>query len=644
MAYREFYKQQPTIINDYSPIERGLQSVGAIFSSIAAAKKKEALTIDQYKVDLNQGKFENDERLKNELVRSLTEEGKQLLRSGKGFTSDYNKKLAEATTLDNSSTIQYDRWQKDLASINKRSTDDKYYDPRYDEELLREATHGKDNEVNFFDRGDRLAQAEQRLGKNPLAFRINDYTADFVKGYGTKEKTNASGNPNATNTIYNSSPFWDTKTGKPGVTDRHAVEYLKSRPDGSVQAFLETEVSNELEQEMENMKRSGDQRTSWMNGLSDLEIKNELIRDPSKNIINKNDFGIRVRDKAKQRLEDAADIKSKVDVEYKKDTSKTGGLYNNDAIAHSDTFYNEQVGTQGVPDRVAGANRMNQNAAPGGILMISKGLTTGKPIAFESGSKNIFNVNSGTVQQARGSATFNLTGYQVQAYDKNGKPYFIEAADPEDLKNKIRNMSYSEFQNLDPELKIALKGYSLNRGKMIGDIRSSTYNLNTELAKARSEGNAERIAQIEAQMYEMESFKSQLNGDADDFTDDDIMNAAARNGITAVRTDQLVKADKADLDKINTITEGLNLNNREKWSPEMREVADLYNQKAQEAAAMGYKETRNKKGVSKPIKGIGVPIESDGTDLDTWKPGGEYKIPNGNIYFYDKAKGEWSKK
>lgn len=633
MAYREFYKQQPTIINDYSPIERGLQSVGAIFSSIAAAKKKEALTIDQYKVDLNQGKFENDERLKNELVRSLTQEGKQLLRSGKGFTADYTKRLAEATTLANSSAIQYDRWQKDLAAISKRSTDDKYYDPRYDEELLREATHGRDNEVNFFDRGDRLAQAEQRLGKNPLAFRINDYTADFVKGYGVKEKTSATGNPNATNTIYNSSPFWDSKTGKPGVTDRHAVEYLKSRPDGSVQAFLETEVSNELETEMENMKRSGDSRTAWMNGLSDLEIKNELIRDPSKNIINKTDFGIRVRDKAKQRLEDAADIKSKVDVEYKKDTSKTGGLYNNDAIAHSDTFFDESSstgsGSPGLGDIYSQQPYTKINAAPGGILMINKGTTTGKPISFISGSKNVFNVNSGTVQQARGSSAFNLTGYQIQAYDKSGRPYMIEAKDINELKAKIKGMSYSEFQNLDPEMKIALKGFTINRAKMLGDVRSSTRKLNEDLAAARREGDEEKVGQIENRLYEINNFTSMLNSDEDDFTEDDILNAAAANGISAIQTDQLVMADKSDLDKINTITEGLNLNNRQKWSPEMREVADLYTQRAQEAAAMGYKATR--KPATKKAAAPSIPTVSDQAQYDALPSGAEY-IANGKRY------------
>lgn len=73
------------------------------------------------------------------------------------------------------------------------------------------------------------------------------------------------------------------------------------------------------------------------------------------------------------------------------------------------------------------------------------------------------------------------------------------------------------------------------------------------------------------------------------------MNAAAKNGITSVRTDQLVKADKSDLDKINTITEGLNLSKQDKWSPEMREVNDLYKKRAQEAAANGYQSEKPKK-------------------------------------------------
>lgn len=619
MAYREFYKQQPMVLNDYSPIERGLTSVGSMFSAIAEAKKKKDILVDQYNIDLGQGSFETDNKILNQWTRELTDEGKRLLRSGQGFTPEYNRRLADAKTFKGNSAIQMQRWKDDVTAINKRSTDDKYYDSRYDEDLLKKAIYGDNpDEVDATTRNERLAAAEARLGKNPLAFRLNDYTADYVKGYGTKEKESKTGNPNATNTIYNSSPFWDPKTGKPGVTDRHAVEYLKSRPDGSVQGFMEAEVGNELEDEMLAMKRSGDSRTEWMKGMSDLEIKNELIRDPSKNIINKTDFGIRVRDKAKQRLNDAADIKSKVDVEYKKDTSKTGGLYNNDAIAHSDTFYNERVGTGGSLDRIPGS--------PGGILMISKGATTGKPITFESGSKNIFNVNSGTIQQARGSATFNLTGYQVQAYDKNGRPFFIEAADANELKEKIKALPASEFQNLDPNMGIAMKGYSLNRGKMLGDVRSSTYDLNTELAKAKADGNDEKVAQIESQLYELKNFTSQLNADADDYTDDDILNAAARNGITAIRTDQLIRADKADLDKINTITEGLNLNDRSKWSPDMRGVSDLWTQKAQESAAGGYKSAR-KPEAKKTTSSL--PTVGDQAQYDALPTGSEYLGPDG---------------
>jgi len=93
-----------------------------------------------------------------------------------------------------------------------------------------------------------------------------------------------------------------------------------------------------------------------------------------------------------------------------------------------------------------------------------------------------------------------------------------------------------------------------------------------------------------------------------------------------VRTDQLVKADKADLDKINTITEGLNLNDKKKWSPEMREVSDLYTQKAQEAAAMGYKVARKT-----PAKKTAttIPSVADQSQHDALPAGSEYIGPDG---------------
>lgn len=630
MAYREFHFEKIYEAPDMSILTEGLnktaENVSTLFQSIAAAKSKKDLAADQYKVDLGKGSFENDEKLKAELAASLVNEGKEMIRSGRGFTSDYVKRLEEAKSYVANSKIQYDRWKDDLGRIDKRSTEDKYYDPQYDEDILREATHGKDNEVNFFNRGDRLQEAEKRLFSNPKAFRINDYTADYVKNLGSMEKQVTTGNPNASNSRYNKATFWDDKTGRPGVTDKHAIEYLKSRADGSVQSFIQSEVDDELGQEISKMKASNDPRTSWMKGMSDADIKNELLNNPSKNIINSQDYGIRVRNKAKEKLTNAASIDTKVSVETKKDLSRTGGLYSNDAIAHDNTFYNESVGVQNVNQKVANAHRMSQNASPGGILMISKGTTTGKPITFESGSKNIFNINSGTSQQARGSATFNLTGYQVQAYDKNGKPYMIEATDVEDLKAKIRSIPYSEFQNLDPKMSIALKGYSLNKGKMMGDIRSSTYNLNEELAKAKSSGDQQRVAQIENQLYELENFRSQLNGDADDFTDDDLLNAAARNGITAIRTDQLIRADKADLDKINTITEGLNLSKTDKWSPEMRDVASVWESRANEAVSNGYKNTRSN---TKKPKTSTIPIISSQEEYMKLSSGSEYIDPNG---------------
>lgn len=635
MAFERFtnnpYYEDPGVEILNEGLSRAAQNIGNMFAMISQKDMQRRKAADQFKFDIGNRKFENDDQIIREREFAVVNEMKDAIRRNDREAQRQAEAKLQGLQIDaNASDIQFKTTEDMIKRVDKRATEDKYYDPREDEKMIRKATHGDDNEVNYYNRGNNLDTTQKQLFNNPRSFRINDYTADYVSKLGVKEKTDSTANPNAVNSRYSSSPFWDKTTGAPGVTDQHAVNYLKSREDGSVQRYIQEEVNEDLDREIKTMKSSGD--AEWMKGKSDADIKNELIRDPSKNKVNSEDFGVRVRNKAKERLEEAADIKSKVDVEYKKDLSKTGGLFNNDSIAYSETFHNTNVGSPEQPVGDQGNTPLPKfrNAAPGGVLMINKGATVGKPITFESSSRNIFNINAGTSQQVRGSSTFNLTGYQVQAYDKSGKPFLFEANSEKEMVDKIKSMPNSAFANLEPTMSIAMNGFTINKAKMLGDVRTSTYDTNLELAAAKKSGDLMKQQQLEQRLMEMEEFRSQLNMDSDDFTDDDVMNAAARTGINQIRVDQLVKADRSDLDRINKITEGLNLNNRDKWSPAMRQVDDVYRQKYAEAAAAGFKDGKTK-APSKP-KAQTISTEAFNTKWATLKSGESLVGPDGKTY------------
>src|SRR5690606_17321888 len=87
-----------------------------------------------------------------------------------------------------------------------------------------------------------------------------------------------------------------------------------------------------------------------------------------------------------------------------------------------------------------------------------------------------------------------------------------------------------------------------------------------------------------------------------DVYDEDIINAASSAGIKpqSIRVDQLLLADKSDLDKIRTITDGLDLTDQKNWSPDMKAVNDAY--KARFNAAQLSRAAVVTEGESKPAK------------------------------------------
>lgn len=588
MAYREFLEAPvPEAVN---PIENTTKAIVGLFNGIAANKKAKQRKIDEYKYTLNKGTFENDNIYFEEGAKAVTTLMKEGMKEKDSYKVQGAKKLADELETQNQERRRQDEmFKRGDSIIDERAKKDKYYDPGVDKQYWSDAAFGADHDINFIERGERLNKGLEVIGgRNPKSFKDREYLADWVKTFGQKQKEVTSGSAYAANTEVSSSPFVNPKTGKPEVTDEHAIAYIKSDDDGRVDQKYTWRLENTLKDEIKSMRASGDTRTSWMKDKSDAEVMEELIANPKKNTINGQDFGIRKRDMAKQDLRDAASIQEKVSVETKANNSSNGGVFKNDSISYSPTYfttgtvYDEDVDNSGgAPDLLSNfpakkttVRKEGFLSGPGGVLMISKGTTTGKAITFDAESRNVYMVRSGKKSQIVGKQPFNLTGYQLQVYKKDGTPYPIKADDTDDLISKLRGLSKEEFQKLESAPRIAMSGYTLDKTRMLGDITNNSLKLSEQIGKAKGDGDRERLMQLNEQLNSINELKEKINND--DLSDEDILNAAASSGITGIRTDQLVQADQADLDKINNITNGLNLKDRKKWSEDMRKFDDAY--------------------------------------------------------------------
>lgn len=636
MAYREFYSPVDVETPDYSPIARGLSS---FFGAISQGYQQRKSLTDSYKYALEYGHFESDNKFNTEYSKYVTQLGKESFRRYGAPTSELLAAEQQGLQYVADQKAQYKRFEELNKYIDKRATEDAYYDPTVDKETVQRAAFGEYGEVTFFTRRKRLEEAAQQVGNDPRSFKFRKYTSDWAKLYGEKQKVKTSENADAKSAIENRARFWDPATGKPGVTDDHAIDFLKS--DERVDRHYDHELDQQLTREIEQMKAAGD--ADWMKGKSMAEIKNELINNPSLNTINSMEYGARKREMAKRDLSEADSILSKTSYEKKVDDRATHGLYRNDAIGYTPTFYNTQTGAgRGIGSSVAEAGGLNQLSAPGGILIISKGVTTGKPISINVEGKNAYNVASGKKSQITGRQPFNLTGYQLQVYQKDGTPLTLGATSVDELISKVQSMRPFEFKNLEPSPSIALNGYAIDRATVLGDLARNTLDLQTELGDALKRGDQTEAANIQMRLDMIEEFKTALN-DPDNFSDQDIMNLAARNGITQIRQDQLVKASGSDLDWINNVTQGLNLRDKSKWSEDMRRFDQAYREAYQKAAEQGFGESpeeKFQKAVSgpKPQKAKAstpeapdatLPSVTDQASYDALPVGAEYIGPDG---------------
>jgi hypothetical protein len=580
MAYREFYKGIDTVDIDYSPIERGVTN---LLRSVTAQQQAKRDAANQFKYDLDQGAFENDTKILNEVAKNVTDRARTELKQSGRVTLDTEKLMKDGLAFQQASKNQLERAKALRQNITDRATKDPYYNPEIDLGLVTEATHGKDNDKDFRTRGESLAEAEKRVGSID-SFMFNKYRADYVKNIGAQFKEKTTGTPNAKSTIYNQATFWDDKTGKPGVTDDQAIDFLES--DRRVNEFYDSKVNKDLSDEIKKMKSSGDERTAWMSGLSEAEIKNELINNPSKNLINPTDFGVRVRDLAKKDLSEADRINSKVTSDYSGDKNLSGGGWSNQNILKTDSINGVAQTARDVGTR---AEKVFTAYGPGGRITQK----SGRPIQLNTTNPIRSDITKGvTTRNNTGNLALNMTGYQLMPVKKGFAPFALQSNTVDGMIQEINNLPNDYFDpngkiGLQPSLKIGLNGYTTNEANVLNDVNDKMFDIADQIKVAKDANDKDKLASLQDMEYSLNEIKDMIG--AGNYDERDLLFAANKAGIKKVKEDWIIPADNSDLANIRNITGGLDLNDKNNWSNEMKLLDAAYAKKYQEAQAAGFK-------------------------------------------------------
>lgn len=582
MAYREFhYEKQYAAPDTSQAFEAQMQGLTNLFRGMQQKQDERRKSADQFQYDLDKGAFENDTKIFGEVAKTVVDGAKNDFRTNGKISPQTGRLMQDGKTWQQMSVNQHER-AKNLNSDIKSKTDP-YYNPEPDLNLVKWATHGEKNDVDFRTRGERLAQAEKQLYGNDT-FRFDLYRADYVKRQGQQSKSNEFKTKDGSyKTQFDQRAFWDNSSGKPGVTDDHAIRFLDS--DQRVSKFYDSKISSEIDQEIKAMKSSKDERFSWMSGKSDVEIKNELINDPSKNGINQREYGVRVRDKAKADLDEADKINSKVSyTNIQNDSNNSGGRWNNKNILISESINGVAQDVKNPDGKMSTVS----SYGPGGRITQKNG----RAIQIDSTNPTRTNTRTGiTSTKNKGSIRLNLTGYQAMPFKAGGAPFALQSNTPGRMIEEINNIPLESFDpngkiKLQSQMKIGLNGYVIDEAGVLGDIQEQLMSLTDQIHLAEKNNDTAKKRSLESMLLNVNDLKEMVG--AGDYDPQELLLAGNKAGVRKIQNDMILPADDSDLATINNVTGGFNLRDRNNWSEEMRSVDDAYRARAAEAKAQGY--------------------------------------------------------
>jgi hypothetical protein len=621
-GYREFhYEKQYAAPDTSQAFEAQMQGLTNLFRGMQQKQEERRRAADQFQYDLDKGAFENDTKIFGEVAKTVVDGAKNDFRTGGKLSTKTGRLMQDGKTWQQMSVNQYAR-AKELNDVIKGKSDP-YYNPEPDLKLVKWATHGENNDVDFRTRGERLAEAEKQLGGNDT-FRFDMYRADYVKRQGLESKSNEFKTKDGSyKTVFDQRAFWDKSTGKPGVTDDHAIRFLDS--DQRVAKFYDSKISSELDQEIKAMKQSKDSRYSWMNGLSEAEIKNELINNPSKNGINQKDYGIRVREKAKADLDEADKVNSKVSyTNVQNDENNSGGGWKNKNILIS-----QSVNTIAQEAKTPEGMKTVNSYGPGGRITQK----TGRAVQIDTTNPIRTNTKSGiTSTKNKGSVRLNLTGYQAMPFKSTGAPFALQSSTPEGMVEEVKNLPLEYFDpngkmKLQPEMKIGLNGYVIDEAGVLGDIQEQLMTLSDQIHQAEKSGDIEKKQSLQYMEQNLVDLKEMVG--AGDYDPQELLLAGNKAGVRKVQNDMIIPADDSDLATINNVTGGFNLRDKSNWSDEMKMVADAYRARAEEAKAQGYGVKKEEEKKDEPKKITPAEFNAQWANL---KSGQKLVGPDGKTY------------
>lgn len=615
MAYRNFdYEKQYAAPDTSQAFAARVQGVSNLFAGIRARQEDKRKASDQFAYDLDKGSYENDTKILTEVAKNVTDRAKQELRKNGKLSPETERIMKDGLGWQQMSKNQMERTKALRQNIQDRRANDPYYNAETDENLIKEATHGDKNDVDFRTRGERLAQAENQIGGIDT-FRFDKYAADYVKTIGAQYKDKETPlRAGGSMSKYNQATFWDDSKGVPEVTDKHAASFLES--DHRVAEYYDDKINKSLDREIKAMKSSGDSRTAWMKGLDDAEIKNELINDPSKNLINSEDYGARIRNQAKADLKERDRINSKVSYSnIDSDKNNSGGRWKNNNILH-DNAINSYAQEAKTPD---GSMSAVVTYGPGGRFTQK----SGKPIQIDTTNPIRTNIDKGlTTRNNKGNLKLNMTGYQLMPVRAGMAPFALKSSDPNGMIEEINKIPLEDFNpegkiKLQPELKIGLNGYTINEAGVLNDIQNQ---LETISAKMNQVGDdKDKKAALENTEYNLNELKDMIG--SGDYDEQDLIIAGNKAGVRKIQNNLIVPADNSDLSTIKNVTGGFDLKDKSYWSPEMIAVEDAYKKRYEEAKKKGFKDAAEEKkhtikgkqyssqAVEKAAKASGMTVE-----------------------------------
>lgn len=582
MAYREFHYEKQYEAPDVRPAFDAItQGVSNLFRNIQQKQDQRRKASDQFSYDLDKGEYENDTRVLTELAKNVTSRAKQELRQTGRLSVDTERLMKDGLGWQQASKNQMERAKQLNNDIKSKA--DPYYNPEPDLNLVKWATHGENNDIDFRQRGERLSEAEKKLG-GVETFRFDKYRADYVTALKPQSKeVETPLKSGASVTRYNQATFWDDERGVPGVTDKHAIRFLDS--DRRVTDYYNHRISKELDQEIKAMKSSGDKRTAWMKGLSDAEIKNELINNPKKNLINSEEYGSRIRNQAKTDLQEADRINSKISyTSLSDDKNNSGGLWKNQNILHDNSINSYAQEAKSVE---TGKMEPVTTYGPGGRFTQK----SGRPIQIDTTNPIRTDINRGlTTRNNKGNLKLNMTGYQLMPVKKGMAPFVLKSSTTEGMIEEINNIPLEYFNpegvGLQPELKIGLNGYTINEAGVLNDIQDQMFDIASQINDAKKNNDKEKLASLENMEYSLMELKDMIG--SGDYDQQDLILAGNKAGIRKIQQNMIIPADQSDLATIKNVTGGFDLRDRQYWSPDMQAVEVAYKKRYEEAKANGF--------------------------------------------------------